>query len=121
MVRLRFAGRMMRQSLFPAGHPTISLSYPLFLAMEKPDQTVAPAEANRSPRRLLRQARLGVENWVMMGPMQPSLLLRAKLPAKVIQAELVPQANQFVSQRAKQRLVRQRAAAKVMRQNLLLP
>jgi len=99
-VRLRFAGRMMTQSLFLAGHPTISLSYPLFLAMEKPDQTVAPAEANRPTRRLLREA---------------------KLPAKVIQAELVPQANQFVSQRAKRRLVRQRAAAKAMRQDLLLP
>jgi hypothetical protein len=112
---------MMAQSLFLAAHPTISLSYPLFLAMEKRDLTVAPAEANRSTRRLLREAKLPAENWVVMGPMQPGLLLRAKLPAKVIQAELVLQAAHFVSQRAKQQAVRRRAAAKAMRQDSLLP
>jgi hypothetical protein len=85
MVRLRFAGRTMAQSLF--------------LAMEKPDLTVAPAEANHSTRRLLREA---------------------KLPAKVIQAELVLQATHFVSQLAKQQAVR-RWAAGAMRQDLLLP
>jgi hypothetical protein len=57
----------------------------------------------------------------MTKPMQPRLTLREKLPAQVIQAELVPQANRFVSQRAKQQLVRQRPAAKEMRQDLFLP
>jgi hypothetical protein len=61
-VRLRFAGQMMTQSLFLAGHPTIPLSYPLFLVMEKPDLTVAPAEANRLTRRPPPQATLPVEN-----------------------------------------------------------
>ncbi len=45
MARLRFADQMMTQSLFLAGHPTISLSFPWYLAMEKPHLTVAPVEA----------------------------------------------------------------------------
>jgi hypothetical protein len=120
-VRLRFAGQMMTQSLFRAGHPTISLLCPSLLAMEKLPLSVAPAEANRRTRRLLRHANLPVKKWVAMGPMKLSLIVRAKLPAKVIQAELVLQANQFVSQRAQQRLVCHRAAAKAMLQHLLLP
>lgn len=75
----------MTQSLFLAGRPTISLSYPLLLATEKPHLTVAPVEANLPTRRLLPQATLPVEKWVVMARTQPTLMMRAKLPPKVIQ------------------------------------